>query len=54
MREAAACDDLVPVMAPQEEWDTALWLVTHVDLHRSAKVRALLAHLKAHQSRATG
>jgi hypothetical protein len=23
-----------------------LWLVTHVDLHRSAKVQAVLGHLK--------
>lgn len=39
--------DLVQVLPPRPEWDTELWLVTHVDLHRSAKVQAALAHLKA-------
>lgn len=38
--------DLVEVMPPKEEWAAPLWLVTHVDLHRTAKVQALLAHLK--------
>ncbi len=38
--------DLVEVMPPLEEWAAPLWLVTHVDLHRTAKVQALLAHLK--------
>jgi DNA-binding transcriptional LysR family regulator len=49
LREAAAQGDLVAVMAPQDDWDTPLWLVTHVDIHRSAKVRALLADLKRAQ-----
>ena len=39
--------DLVCVLPPRAEWDVPLWLVTHVDLHRSAKVQAALAHLKA-------
>ena len=38
--------DLVQVMAPRPEWDTPLWLVTHMDLHRTAKVQALVQHLK--------
>lgn len=38
--------ELVQVMAPKEEWTAPLWLVTHVDLHRTAKVQALLTHLK--------
>ena len=38
--------DLVQVMAPRAEWESALWIVTHVDLHRTRKVQALLAHLK--------
>lgn len=44
--EGAADPDLVEVMPPKEEWTAPLWLVTHVDLHRTAKVQALLAHLK--------
>ena len=38
---------VIEVLPPRAEWDAALWLVTHVDLHRSAKVQAALAHLKA-------
>jgi DNA-binding transcriptional LysR family regulator len=44
--EAAACPDLVEVMAPRSDWAAPLWLVTHVDLHRTTKVQAFLAHLK--------
>ena len=39
--------DLIEVMPSKEEWSAPLWLVTRVDLHRTAKVQALLAHLKA-------
>lgn len=39
--------DLVQMMAPKEEWAADIWLVTHVDLHRTAKVQAILEHLKA-------
>lgn len=39
-------DGLVEVMAPRPEWESPLWLVTHVDLHRTRKVQAFLAHLK--------
>lgn len=46
-REAALHPELVQVMAPQDDWKTPLWLVTHVDLHRTAKVQAFLTHLKA-------
>jgi len=38
--------DLQIVLAPQPEWQSPLWLVTHVDLHRSPKVQAVLAFLK--------
>lgn len=47
-RDAATYPDLVEVMAPLEDWSAPLWLVTHVDLHRTAKVQAFLAHLKAY------
>ncbi|SDX89720.1 LysR family transcriptional regulator [Citreimonas salinaria] len=46
MREAAAHPELVQIMPPREEWTSPLWLVTHVDLHRTAKVQAFLTHLK--------
>ncbi|HBD89903.1 MAG TPA: LysR family transcriptional regulator [Gemmobacter sp.] len=44
---AAAHPDLIEVMAPRDEWAPPLWLVTHVDLHRTIKVQSFLAHLKA-------
>jgi DNA-binding transcriptional LysR family regulator len=44
--EAAAHGDLVEVMPPREEWSAPLWLVTHVDLHRTTKVQAILQVLK--------
>jgi len=46
-REAALHPELVQVMPPRDEWASPLWLVTHVDLHRTAKVQAFLSHLKA-------
>ncbi|MGP6087603.1 LysR family transcriptional regulator [Antarctobacter jejuensis] len=46
-REAAQYPELVQIMPPREEWASPLWLVTHVDLHRTAKVQAFLTHLKA-------
>ena len=45
--EAARQPDLVEVLPSRPEWGARLWLVTHVDLHRGAKVQALLAFLKA-------
>lgn len=40
-------DSLVQVMAPRSDWSADLWLVTHVDLHRSPKVQAAATALKA-------
>ena len=45
-RGKAAQEGLIEVVPPLEAWETTLWLVTHVDLHRTFKVQALLAHLK--------
>lgn len=45
--EATHYPDLVQVAPPQDDWCTPMWLVTHVDLHRTAKVQAFLNHLKA-------
>ena len=38
--------DLHDVLPPREDWAAPLWLVTHVDLHRTAKVQAFLSHIK--------
>lgn len=39
--------DLVQMMPARPEWKSMLWLVTHVDLHRTAKVQALVSFLKS-------
>ncbi len=38
--------DLVQIMPPRDEWAAPLWLVTHVDLHRTSKVQAFTKFLK--------
>lgn len=38
--------ELVEIVAPRPAWDVPFWIVTHVDLHRSAKVQAFLAAMK--------
>jgi DNA-binding transcriptional LysR family regulator len=44
--EARNDPDLVQIHAPRPEWAGPMWLVTHVDLHRTTKVQALLKFLK--------
>ena len=44
--EAAQNDDLVEMHPPLDDWSAPLWLVTHVDLHRTTKVQAFLSYLK--------
>lgn len=44
--EAQKYPDLVQVHAARDEWASPLWLVTHVDLHRTFKVQALLSFIK--------
>ena len=38
--------DLVQMTPCRPEWDSVLWLVTHMDLHRTSKVQALASFLK--------
>ena len=38
--------DLVDILPAKPEWGAPLWLVTHVDLHRTTKVQAFLEFLK--------
>ena len=39
--------NLVKILTPRQTWETDFLLITHVDLHRTAKVQALLTFLKA-------
>lgn len=39
-------DDLVEILPPLEDWTAKIWLVTHMDLHRTAKVQTFVRHLK--------
>lgn len=45
--EAEELGGLVQIHAPRPEWTAPLWLVTHMDLHRTAKVQTFLSFLKA-------
>ena len=40
------CGETEMIFPPRPEWNSQLWLVTHVDLHRTAKVQTFLAFLK--------
>ena len=44
--EAKAAEYLTEVIARRDEWAAPLWLVTHVDLHRTTKVQTFLKFLK--------
>ncbi|WP_420412449.1 LysR family transcriptional regulator [Roseibium sp.] len=37
--------DLSEVIPPQPEWVSHMWMVTHMDLHRTAKVQAFIKEL---------
>lgn len=43
---AAELGNLPEVHAPIDEWQSSLWLVTHMDLHRTTKVQTFLSFLK--------
>jgi len=37
---------LIPMLPPPRDWRGPLWLVSHVDLHRTAKVQSFLTFMK--------
>lgn len=45
--DVAGYDDLCALLPSNEDWAVPLWLVTHVDLHRTEKVQEMLTHIKA-------
>jgi len=44
--QAEQIGGLTQVTPPRDEWTAPLWLVTHMDLHRTSKVQAFLGFLK--------
>ena len=50
--EAEQHDGLIAVIPPCAEWSAPLWLVTHVDLHRTEKVQSFLKTVRATQTEA--
>lgn len=38
--------ELIEILPHKEEWDVPLWIITHVDLHQTAKVKAFLTFLQ--------
>ena len=46
MADAQTSSELLEVFPHQDDWSAPLWLVTHVDLHRTHKVQAFLNFLK--------
>lgn len=42
----SGAEDLVEVMPSRPEWEFTVWLVTHVDLHRTPKVQAAVSIIK--------
>ncbi|SLN17848.1 HTH-type transcriptional regulator DmlR [Roseovarius albus] len=46
IQHAEETEGLIQVCPPRPEWESPLWLVTHMDLHRTTKVQAFLSFLK--------
>jgi len=43
---AHANEKLLPMIPPPPDWFGTMWLVTHIDLHRTAKVQSFLGFMK--------
>lgn len=48
--DVAGRRDLCAMLPSNEDWAVPLWLVTHVDLHRTKKVQEMLTRIKALRS----
>ncbi len=51
VHEAKRHDNLHAILPPNADWSVQGWIVTHVDLHRTEKVQAMLKCVKAHSLR---
>ncbi|MEM9211362.1 MAG: LysR family transcriptional regulator [Pseudomonadota bacterium] len=45
-QEAFVLRNLVEIIPPSDDFALDLWVVTHVDLHRTAKIQAFLDHIQ--------
>ncbi|WOI57592.1 LysR family transcriptional regulator [Palleronia sp. LCG004] len=52
--QAEKMSGVVLVAQPRPEWSVPIWLVTHVDLHRTMKVQAFLTFLKSEAANWSG
>ncbi|WP_082136689.1 substrate-binding domain-containing protein [Nereida ignava] len=43
--EAVDDSDLVRILPFSNEWSVPIWIVTHVDLHRTEKIQAFLSYI---------
>lgn len=43
--DAARTPELIEILPPSEDWSAPIWIVTHVDLHRTEKVQRFLEKL---------
>lgn len=48
-REAQSRGNLHEILPPNPDWAVQAWIVTHVDLHRTEKVQAMLECIKANR-----
>ena len=46
LNDGAAHADLIEIMPPLPEWGFTVWMVTHVDLHRTPKVQAATSAIR--------
>ncbi|WP_299478842.1 LysR family transcriptional regulator [uncultured Roseibium sp.] len=44
--EAQGRSELVEILPPRTRWTANVWIVTHVDLHRTAKIQAFLRFVR--------
>jgi DNA-binding transcriptional LysR family regulator len=45
-QDAREDPDLVEIIPPDDAWTASIWIVTHVDLHRTAKVQEFLRFVR--------
>jgi hypothetical protein len=50
VHDAAKTNNLRVIIPPTSDSIISVWMVTHIDLHRTIKVQSFTQHLKAHAS----